>query len=77
MRAVILVGLVIIFISTAFILLTFTTMVKSNINCVGNPENPNVMKCNIGDYGVGFIAGLILVGFLMLLEIGAVYLMFT
>ncbi len=70
-------GIVIIFISTLFIVLIFDTLVKANVSCLGRPENPQVVKCNIKRYNIDIIMGLMLVGFFILLDIGALYMVLT
>jgi len=76
MKAIMLIGLVIIFISMLFIVLVISTMVRANVECVSSDDNPQLLKCNIKEFSVSLVTGLIMLGFFMMVEVGAVYLMF-
>ncbi len=77
MRPVLIIGMIIIFISTLFIMLIFNTLVKANISCLGNPQNPKIVTCNMKRYNIDIIFGLMLIGFFIVLDVGALYLIFT
>lgn len=77
MRAVIFIALMIVFISSLFILFIFNTLIEDNLNCIGDPQEETVVTCNMKSYGMDIIIGLTVIGFFVLLDIGAVYLMFS
>ncbi|MBN2330184.1 MAG: hypothetical protein JXC85_00035 [Candidatus Aenigmarchaeota archaeon] len=77
MKPVMMLGILIIIISTLFIILIFNTLVSANIKCLGDPENPRVMTCNLQKFNVDMVFGLMLVCFFALLDMAAFYLIFT
>lgn len=77
MKPVMVLGIMIIIISTLFIMLIFNTLVMANIKCLGSPENPRVMTCNLKRFNIDMVFGLMLVGFFIVLDIGALYLVLT
>ncbi len=77
MKPVMMLGVMIVIISTLFIMMIFNTLVMANIKCLGNPENPAQMKCNLKRFNIDVIFGLMLVGFFTVLDIGALYLVLT
>ncbi len=77
MRLVVLIGLVIVFISTMFVLTIFNSVIKDHISCVGDTENPRNVKCEFETSSVDFLFGLAFMIFFVALDIGTVFLMFT
>jgi hypothetical protein len=77
MKSLVLTGVVIIIISTLFIVLIFNTLIKANLACLGRPDRPEIMQCSIKRYNIDMIMGLMLVGFLTLLDFGSLYLVLS
>ncbi len=75
MKLLIVIGMVIIFVSAFFILLTIDSIIKGDLRCV--PGEEGKMICSIEDVGFGFILKTIMVGFFILIDIVAVYLIAT
>ncbi len=77
MKGTMLLGLMIIFISTSFILLLFTTLVKASALCISSPTNPQQISCDIKKFNVDLFFGLMIICFFFLLDVAAVYLAFS
>lgn len=77
MKPIMMLGLLIIIISSLFIMLIFDMLVSANIKCLGSPENPSVMKCNLKRFNVDMVFGLMLICFFSMLDIAAFYLILT
>ena len=77
MKPVMMLGALILIISTLFIMLIFNTLIRANMNCLGNPSNPGKMTCNLKRFNIDMIFGLMLVGFFIVLDMGALYMLFT
>ena len=77
MKTVMILGILIIIISTLFIMLIFNTLVMANVKCLGNPENPRLVTCNLKRFNIDMIFGLMLIGFFAVLDMGALYLILT
>jgi hypothetical protein len=75
MHAVIFIGLVIIFISSFFMLFIFSTLANLNVRCLGDPSNPSITECDFGQYGTEITLSVLMAGFFVLLDFGALYLM--
>jgi hypothetical protein len=75
MRIVVIIGLVIIFISAFFILFIFGMLAQLNVKCLGDPSEPAVTRCDFGQYGTEIVVSILLAGFFVVLDFGAMYLM--
>ena len=74
MKIIVLLGLVIVFISSLFILLIFNFLIKSQVSCVKNLEK---MKCDVKSMSMEFVIGLVIIGFFVLVDFGTIYIMTT
>lgn len=72
MKIVILIGLVIIFIASFFIVLIFDRVIKPNISCITNPECPDsgVDKIRSALNGMIFVILFVFIFFMVLYIIG-------
>jgi hypothetical protein len=75
MRMLITIGMVVIFISVFFIMLTIDSVIKNDMNCLASGEGKTV--CNLDNMGFAFIIKMIVVGFFILIDIVTVYLIVT
>jgi hypothetical protein len=77
MKPVMMLGILILFISSLFIMLIFETLVRANVACLGSPENPSIVRCDLRKYNIDIIFGFLLIAFFAVLDIVAFYLLFT
>jgi hypothetical protein len=77
MKTVMIMGIIIIIISTLFIVMIFNVLIRANVKCLGTPENPGAMKCNLQKFNIDTIFGLMMIGFFIVLDIGALYMFMT
>ena len=77
MKGLVLVGIIVILVSTMFIILLFSTLVKMNLTCLGDPDNPRIIRCDLRKYNIDLIFSLMMIAFFVMLDVGAVYLMFS
>ncbi len=75
MRLLIAIGMVIIFISAFFILLTVDSIIKSDLKCVPGEEGKIV--CSLDEMGFTFIIKTIMIALFILIDIVAVYFIVT
>jgi hypothetical protein len=75
MRLLISIGMVIIFISAFFIIFTVDSIIRNDLNCLAGEEGKIV--CNLENVGFTFIVKTVVIGFFILLDIVAVYLIVT
>jgi len=74
MKGTMLLGLIIIFICTSFILLIFTTLVKASALCISASGAPQEISCDIKKFDVDLFFGLMIICFFFMLDVAAVYL---
>ncbi len=70
MIRVVFAGMVIIFVSVFFILSVFDAMIKANIECM---QEADIIKCNLKEFSIYLIIGLLLIGLFILVDIAVVY----
>lgn len=75
MRLLISIGMVIIFVSAFFIMFTVDSIIKNDLNCLAGEDGKTV--CNLENVGFAFIIKTVVIGFFILLDIVAVYLIVT
>ena len=75
MKLLITIGMVVIFISAFFIMFTLDSVFRNDMNCLAGEEGKTV--CNLEDIGLAFIIKMIVVGFFILIDIVAVYMIVT
>jgi len=75
MRLLIAIGMVIIFVSAFFIMFTIDSIVKNDLNCLAGEGGKTV--CNLENMGFAFIIKTLVIGFFILVDIVAVYLIVT
>ncbi len=77
MRIVLLVGLVIIFITTFFTLALGTSLVNESVTCEELPDKPDNFNCQIENYNMDMLFTFFVVISFVIVDMGAVYLMIT
>jgi hypothetical protein len=75
MRLLISIGMVIIFVSAFFIIFTVDSIIKNDLNCLAGEGGKTV--CNLENIGFSFIIKTVVIGFFILVDIVAVYLIVT
>ena len=71
MKVVIIVGTLIIFISCFFIFFTFDSLIRSQLICTTG----QTVSCNVTELNMTIIAGILIVGFFLFVDMLVVYLM--
>jgi hypothetical protein len=74
MKILLTLGMVIIFISVFFIFFTFSTSIKGYADCLSN-NWPYPSACKNSSWP--FIAGLVMIGFFVMIDIGVIYVIFS
>ncbi|MCK4714391.1 MAG: hypothetical protein KAT35_02360 [Candidatus Aenigmarchaeota archaeon] len=77
MRIVIMVGLLIVFITTFFIMSLGSSLVEESIMCEEMPDKPDNYKCRIEKYNMDMVVTFFMVLSFIIADVGAVYLMVT
>ena len=75
MRIVIIIGLVIVFITTFFSLFIGNSVLRGALSCTDDPENPDKVKCQLEKYNIETVFSFFTVLSFLLADVGAVYLM--
>jgi len=75
MRIVLYLGLVIIFITTFFVLSLGSSLAKQTVTCSKIPSNPDNVNCRLEKYNMDMIVTFLMVLSFIIADAGAVYLM--
>ena len=77
MRIVIMVGLLIVFITTFFIMSLGSSLVDESVMCEELPDKPDNYNCRIEKYSMDMVVTFFMVLSFIIADVGAVYLMVT
>ncbi len=77
MKLVLTIGLMIVFITTFFIMSLGSSLVKESVMCEELPDKPDNFNCHLEKYNMDMVVTFFMVLSFILADVGAVYLMVT
>ena len=72
MKILVTIAVFVVLVSAIFILYTYDNLMSKNVNCIANPESSKQI-CSVKDVGSSFIVGIVIIGFLVLVDFVVVF----